>query len=183
MILTIKLVRLAQLVWRLTTDWTVWGSNPGGGEIFRTRPDRPWGPPSLLYNGYRLFPEGKAAEAWRWPPTPPSTEVENEWSYTSTLPLGPWWPVTEWPFDNQTMRIRIPQISNFQVYMTAILMFYVQTVNYQTIRNDQHHALIGQLLCSTYWLLHVSAVACHHQRAYLILLSYLKYKSDVWYII
>jgi preprotein translocase subunit SecG len=22
---------------------------PGGGEIFRTRPDRPWSPPSLLY--------------------------------------------------------------------------------------------------------------------------------------
>jgi len=30
------------------------GSNPGGGEIFRTRPDRPWGPPSLLYNRYRV---------------------------------------------------------------------------------------------------------------------------------
>jgi hypothetical protein len=29
--------------------------NPGGGEIFRTRPDRPWGPPNLLYNGYRVF--------------------------------------------------------------------------------------------------------------------------------
>ena len=28
---------------------------PVGGEIFRTRPDRPWGPPSLLYNGYRVF--------------------------------------------------------------------------------------------------------------------------------
>ena len=27
-----------------------------GGEIFRTCPDRPWGPPSLLYNGYRVFP-------------------------------------------------------------------------------------------------------------------------------
>jgi hypothetical protein len=38
---------------------TVRGSNPGGGEIFRTCPDRPWGPPSLLYNGYRVFPEGK----------------------------------------------------------------------------------------------------------------------------
>jgi hypothetical protein len=25
--------------------------NPGGGEIFRTRPDRPWGPFSLLYKG------------------------------------------------------------------------------------------------------------------------------------
>jgi len=23
-------------------------------EIFRTSPDRPWGPPSLLYNGYRV---------------------------------------------------------------------------------------------------------------------------------
>ena len=33
----------------------VQGSNPGGGggEIFRTRPDRPWGPPRLLYSGYR----------------------------------------------------------------------------------------------------------------------------------
>ena len=25
------------------------------GEIFRTCPERPWGPPSLLYNGYRVF--------------------------------------------------------------------------------------------------------------------------------
>jgi len=24
-------------------------------------PGRPWGPPSLLYNGYRVFPGGKAA--------------------------------------------------------------------------------------------------------------------------
>jgi hypothetical protein len=29
------------------------------GEIFRTYPDRLRGPPSLLYNGYRVFPEGK----------------------------------------------------------------------------------------------------------------------------
>jgi len=28
------------------------GSNPGGGEIFLTHPDRPCGPPSLLYIGY-----------------------------------------------------------------------------------------------------------------------------------
>jgi hypothetical protein len=31
----------------------------GGGEIFRTCPDQPWGPPSLLYNGYRVFPGGR----------------------------------------------------------------------------------------------------------------------------
>ena len=26
-----------------------------GGKIFRTCPDRPWGPPNPLYNGYRVF--------------------------------------------------------------------------------------------------------------------------------
>ena len=31
------------------------GSNPGRGEVFCTRPDRPWGPFTLLYNGYRVF--------------------------------------------------------------------------------------------------------------------------------
>jgi hypothetical protein len=36
--------------------WMVRGLNPGVGEIFRTRPDWPWGLPSLLYNGYRVFP-------------------------------------------------------------------------------------------------------------------------------
>ena len=41
-----------------------------GGEIFRTRPDRPWGLPSLLYGGYRVFRGGKATGAWCWPPTP-----------------------------------------------------------------------------------------------------------------
>jgi len=37
---------------------------PVWGEIFRTRPDRPYGLPSLLYNGYRVFPRDKAAGAW-----------------------------------------------------------------------------------------------------------------------
>jgi len=37
----------------------------GGGEIFRTLPDRLWGPPSLLFIGYRVFPGGKATGAWR----------------------------------------------------------------------------------------------------------------------
>jgi hypothetical protein len=45
-----------------STDYALDG--PGGGKIFRTRPDRSWGTPSLLYNGYRGFPEGKAAGTW-----------------------------------------------------------------------------------------------------------------------
>jgi hypothetical protein len=47
----------------ITTDYGLDG--PGiesrWGEIFRTRPDRPCGPPSLLYNGYRVFRGSKAA--------------------------------------------------------------------------------------------------------------------------
>jgi hypothetical protein len=53
-----------QSVLRLATGWTVRGSNPGGGEMFRTRPDRLWSPPSFLYNGFRVFSGGKAAGAW-----------------------------------------------------------------------------------------------------------------------
>ena len=49
--------------------------NPGGGEILCTYPDRPWGPPSLLYNGYQVFAGGK-----EWPgrdadPSPSSNAV------------------------------------------------------------------------------------------------------------
>jgi hypothetical protein len=55
--------RVAQSVYRLATGWTVRGSNPGEDEILRTRPDRTWGPPSFLNNGYRVFPGGKAAGA------------------------------------------------------------------------------------------------------------------------
>jgi hypothetical protein len=35
------------------------GRIPVGAEIFRAWPDRPWGPPSLLYNGDRVFLGGK----------------------------------------------------------------------------------------------------------------------------
>ena len=58
---------IAQSVLRLATAWIVRGWNPdgGGGQILRTRPDRPWGPPSPLYNGYRVFLGGKATGARR----------------------------------------------------------------------------------------------------------------------
>ena len=48
----------------IATDYGVDGSrsNPGGDEIFHPRP---WGPPSLLYNGYRIFPGGKVPRSWK----------------------------------------------------------------------------------------------------------------------
>jgi len=59
-----------------------------GGEIFRTSPDRPWGPPSLLYNRYRVFTGGKAAGAWRWPPVPSSAKVKERVELYLYPPLG-----------------------------------------------------------------------------------------------
>jgi len=50
---------------------------PVWGNIFHTRPDRPRGPHSLLFNGYRVFPGGKTAGACRWSPTPSSAEVKE----------------------------------------------------------------------------------------------------------
>jgi len=45
------------------------------GKIFRTFPDRPWGPPSLVYNGYQVFPEGKKRPGRDADPSPPSSAV------------------------------------------------------------------------------------------------------------
>ena len=51
------------------------GSNPGGGKIFRTCPDWPWGPPNLLNNGYRVFPGCKERAGHDADPSPPSSAV------------------------------------------------------------------------------------------------------------
>jgi len=54
------------------------GSNPGGGEIFRTYSDRPWGPPSLLYNTHPVFPGGKERPGRDADPSTPSSAVCHE---------------------------------------------------------------------------------------------------------
>jgi hypothetical protein len=54
----VKLAGIAQSVQRLATDWKVRGSNSSECAIFRTRPDLPWSPGSLIFNGYRLSFQG-----------------------------------------------------------------------------------------------------------------------------
>ena len=46
-----------------------------GGETLSTCPDRPWGPPSLLYNEYRVFPGGKELPRRDADPSHPSSAV------------------------------------------------------------------------------------------------------------
>jgi hypothetical protein len=66
---------------------SVRGSNPAGGNIFRTRQYRPWRPiqdPAEWLQG--LFPWDKAAGARPWLPTPSSAKVKERvelylWSF------------------------------------------------------------------------------------------------------
>jgi len=59
------------------------------GRDFHTCPDRPWGPPSLLYNGYQVFPGGVNSGR---DVTPSNLLVP--WSKKSTaIPLLPLWAI------------------------------------------------------------------------------------------
>ena len=48
------------------------------GARFSARTDRPWGPSSLLYNGYWVFPGGKERPGREADPSPPSSAVGHE---------------------------------------------------------------------------------------------------------
>jgi len=66
----------------------------GGGEIFRIRPDRPWGPPSLLYNGYRVsFPGVKRPGRGVDHPHPSRAEVKERVELYIYSASGPSWHV------------------------------------------------------------------------------------------
>jgi hypothetical protein len=62
---------------RLATGWTIRGSNPGKGEIFRNLPGQPWIPPTLLYNGYRTILKDNVAGCGGNHLPPPKAEVEE----------------------------------------------------------------------------------------------------------
>ena len=67
-----------------------------GGEIFRIRPDWPWGPPSLLYNSYRVFPGVNRPGRGVDHPPPFSAEVTERIELYLYSPSGPLWPVIGW---------------------------------------------------------------------------------------
>jgi len=67
-----------------------------GGEIFRTRPDRPWGHSATCTMGTGSFPGGTAAGAWSWPPTLSSAEVKKRVELYPCPPFGSSWSLLGW---------------------------------------------------------------------------------------
>ena len=80
------------------------------GEIFRTRPDRPWGPPSHLYKGHRFtFPVVKRPGRGVGQPPISSAEVKERVELYLYYLSGP---VLRWTY------LLIPrEICGFTVYM------------------------------------------------------------------
>ena len=87
--------KIAQSGKRHTTSWTVRGSNLGEGKIFRTRPNRLWGPPILLFNGHRVSFFPKIEQPGRGVDQPPlsSVEVKGRVELHLYSPSGPSLPV------------------------------------------------------------------------------------------
>jgi len=93
---------VATIVQSLLLYYYYWvGPDSSVGTAIRYGLDGPgietrWGPPSLLYIGYRVFPWGKTAGAWRRPPSSPSDEVKERVELYLYSPSGPSWPILGW---------------------------------------------------------------------------------------
>ena len=65
--------------------------------FFHTRPDRPWGRPSLLYNGNGVSSPGvKRPGRGTDHQTPPRAEVKGRVQLYLYSPSGPSWPLLRW---------------------------------------------------------------------------------------
>jgi hypothetical protein len=99
------------------------------GEIFRTCPDRPWGPPSLLYNGYRVsFPGVKRPGRGVDHPPSSSAEVKERVElYLSTS--RPSWPVLEWtlplPLPSSGSRVALCGRTDGHTDMTKLVVAFI----------------------------------------------------------
>ena len=94
------------------------GSRWGGGEILRTRPDRPWGSPSLLYNWFRVsFPRVKRSGHDAEHPRPFSAEIKERVELYLYSPSGPSWPVLGW-----TLRL-------LYIYLFFIIINYLLRIS------------------------------------------------------
>ena len=119
------------------------GSNPGGGEIFGTCPDRSWSPPSLLYNGYRVFPGGKERLGSDADPS----ALLAPWPRKSrAIPLLPLWTVR--PVQSLSACTRV----HFTFLLLLIYLWSFFRVSYHDLSVIRALSLSHGSLCSIYYL-------------------------------
>ena len=103
------------------------------GEIFRTCPGRPWGPPSLLYSGYQVFPGGKERPGRDADPSPLLVPRSRK---SRAIPLLPLWavlpvqssvPVQGWPLPF-TFRIWFNTVEEIKSTWQCLNTVTLQTV-------------------------------------------------------
>ena len=91
---------------------TIWGWNLGRDKGFLSSPKFPyrlWGPPSLLFNGYRDSVPGVKQPARDVDSShPSSTQVKNEWNYATT----------------SLIRLRGMKRENFAFYVSKISVLW-----------------------------------------------------------
>ena len=129
----------------------VQGSNPGVGEISCSHPDRPWSPPSLLYNGYRVsFPGVKRLGRGVDHPPPSSARVKERVELYLYSPSGLTWPVLgrTLPFSLTITAMFWPDKFCHIKYLS--LWFAVQVLTTSIIPHYVHWALhyLHQRLCT-----------------------------------
>ena len=77
---------------------------PMGSDIFRTCPAQPWGPPWLLYNGYRVIPRGVKRPGLGLNHAPSSSvEVKERVELYLYSPSGSSWQVLEWTLSSVSL--------------------------------------------------------------------------------
>jgi len=95
------------------------GSNRSKIKTFSTHPDQPWGPPSLLYNGYWvILPGVKQLGHGINHPRPSSTKVKERVELYLYSPSVPSWQVIGWV-------LPVPQL------YAAIITEHRLTINFQ----------------------------------------------------
>ena len=126
------------------------GSNPGRGEIFRTCPDMLWGPPSLLYNGYRVIPGGKAAGTWRWPPTLSSAEVKERVELYLYYFSVPSWLVVGWNCNPLTHNDRCSSRTAPLTSKRCILYIYSTNIGTEYFKHGIYSQFFSSSKCSLF---------------------------------
>ena len=133
-------------------------SNPGGGEIFRTHSRRPWGPPSLLYYGYRLILRGKAAGAFRWTQPPFSVAVKERVDlYLHSSSVSPWQVIGQlylylYFFPSPILRSKKPQ-QNVRLWKVAPPLHSTRSINHwryahpSDIQHTECPSAVNQIPC------------------------------------